>query len=218
MTALQATELIPVDGVEFSVVRSTAYALFADLMTSPESDAARALPPADLSDALTALSKALPFNVSLSNLTAAASDLNDSDAHVLQAAYATLFEAGQGAGSVREEVARNLAAGAKEEVVRFYQHFGYGLNSENQWQADHLAFELEFLHFLCVLEANGADASVAFGQRDFLARHPADWWPIVMRSLMQTDLHPWHRALFTTLNDFLRADLQWQNARLEGVA
>ncbi|MCK9285262.1 MAG: molecular chaperone TorD family protein [Rhodocyclaceae bacterium] len=62
-----------------------------------------------------------------------------------------------------------------EELVRFYEHFGLR-RQENAELPDHLAVELEFMHFLCELEqaaaARGeAVSAVNAAQRDFLDRH-----------------------------------------------
>lgn len=62
-----------------------------------------------------------------------------------------------------------------EELVRFYEHFGLR-RQEQAGLPDHLAVELEFMHFLSELEqaavARGEDvAAVHAAQRDFLDRH-----------------------------------------------
>lgn len=68
------------------------------------------------------------------------------------------------------------------EVKSFYQHFGLAIPDDLREPEDHLAAELEFMHFLAIKQAlaerDGEDATpYRHAQRDFLQRHLADWLP-----------------------------------------
>lgn len=67
---------------------------------------------------------------------------------------------------------------ALDDVLRFYHYFGLRLDEDRRDRPDHLATELEFMHYLCFREAaatgSGADAdSFRRAQRDFLRMHLA---------------------------------------------
>lgn len=75
-----------------------------------------------------------------------------------------------------------------EEAVRFYEHFGLTLSEAPRELPDHLATELEFLHFLAFREAEvladgGEVGPWRRAQRDFIARHPGRWVPEFRRRL-----------------------------------
>ena len=64
-----------------------------------------------------------------------------------------------------------------EELTRFYEFFGLG-RSHSAELPDHLSVELEFMHFLTYLEAQGsadekARESLSKAQGDFFTRHLA---------------------------------------------
>lgn len=223
---------------ETAGVRSTAYALFSQLVASPHDggDVSLALPPEDLGAVLTDLTGALPYEIEFSKLAETASRLSVGDEGRLARSYSALFEVGSagspgspgsdaatGLGgppaSLREGLAGGRPAKAREEVVRYYSFFGYRLNEERQWQPDHLAIELEFLHYLAFREAHRQDRedalSYQLAELDFLARHPLDWYPAVGRSVARLAEEPYHLALFESLGDFLQRDHAWQDQSLE---
>lgn len=75
-----------------------------------------------------------------------------------------------------------------EEAVRFYEHFGLTLSETPRELPDHLATQLEFLHFLAFREAEtlaerGDAGPWCRAQRDFIARHPGRWVSELRRRL-----------------------------------
>ncbi len=100
-----------------------------------------------------------------------------------------------------------------EEAVRFYSHFGLTLAESPRDLPDHITTELEFLHFLAFREAElleeGGDAGpFRRAQRDFVARHPGRWLPLLCSRLSQHEPMAFFRELATRLTAFLAHDQQ----------
>lgn len=99
-----------------------------------------------------------------------------------------------------------------EEVLRFYQHFGLAPANTGGETPDHLTAELEFLHVLAWgetdLQSRGEDASAwQRGRRDFIARHPGRWVPMLREKLERQAPPRYYRALVRLLEQCLDADL-----------
>ncbi len=85
------------------------------------------------------------------------------------------------------------------ENLLFYTQFGLQLRSSVNETADHLRHQLEFLHYLCRLEATCVDRhdratdarQIAHGRQDYLERHIASWVPAAAESLVQTAPDTW---------------------------
>lgn len=92
----------------------------------------------------------------------------------IPAAPCPLYESAYGPPDRRREV--------MGELVRFYNHFGLSLGSKARELPDHLRVELEFLHYLTFLEAQGRQEarpveSLMLAQADFHERHLNRWTP-----------------------------------------
>ena len=106
------------------------------------------------------------------------------DGASLAQAYLELFELGGPAGPPAVVYEGELGGGrlkVMEDVLRFYDHFGVDPAPATQYRdrPDHVATELEFMHYLAFREAEavgrGADpAPYRTAQRDFLAYHLCD--------------------------------------------
>ena len=99
-----------------------------------------------------------------------------------------------------------------EEAVRFYGHFGLTLSEEQKELPDHLTTELNFLHFLALgeheLQAQGAPTTAyRLARRDFIARHPGRWVPIMKQKLQTMKPLPLFLALIELLEHLLSRDL-----------
>lgn len=132
--------------------------------------------------------------------------------------YTRLFDAGaQGTGcSLNGGLQYGPQMKVMEEAVRFYTHFGLTLTEEQKELPDHLTTELNFLHFLAygehLLEARGESAtSYRLARRDFIARHPGRWLPVMEDKLRTMEPMP----LFLALTGLLQRLLAWDLARLE---
>jgi putative dimethyl sulfoxide reductase chaperone len=195
--------------------RSAAYALFSDLTASPFSESGLTGPPDDLAEALAAVAAGLPYAADFSALAGSAWSVGD-----FAREYGALFEVGEDGPPVpiREELARPEGWSAKQELVRFYDFFGYPLHPGQQWAPDHLSVELEFMHLLAFREAEARDedeaTTFACAQRDFLERHLSSWVPGRVTSVLAAARCAALRALFADLGAWLERDRAWRRATL----
>jgi DMSO reductase family type II enzyme chaperone len=132
-----------------------------------------------------------------------------------QAEYNRLFEIGAAAGPPCP-----LFSGfydrdrmrVMEELIRFYNYFGLGLNKGQL--PDHITVELEFMHFLTYKEAeagqNGGDPeSFRRAERDFLDRHLGKWVPVLRQKLVECQPLPFFGRLVAWTEDFLGRERQY---------
>lgn len=100
------------------------------------------------------------------------------------------------------------------ELVRFYNHFGLTTEAAPARELpDHLATQLEFLHYLSRLEsdclAHDTDADdCRRARRDFLERHLAPWLPQLAQRLAQHQALPFYRTLGELLAHFIRLETE----------
>lgn len=151
-------------------------------------------------------------------------------------AHGALFEVGDRGPplALREELAPGANAAAKEEVARFYEHFGYELGEGYAWRPDHLSPMLEFMHFLAWHEAQPPStdtddssgggigdievdlaAGLRAAQRDFAARHLVRWLPALAAAVAaRGDGSPLIAGTLALAAGFIAADLDWLEARI----
>jgi hypothetical protein len=217
-----------------ALARARVYGALAPLFASPEDAGATGWDEAAarLSD-LEEASALLPFELpgdgaGGASLAALAAAVGAVPAAALAAevgrAHGALFEVGDRGPplALREELVPGANAAAKEEVARFYEHFGYELGEAYAWRPDHLSVLLEFMHFLAWHEAqplSADDAGLAAGlraaQRDFAQRHLA-WWlpPLAAAVAAREDGSPPVASALAFAADFIAADLEWLEARI----
>jgi TorA maturation chaperone TorD len=225
-----------------ALARARIYGALAPLIASPEEAVATAWedPAAAVAELVAALQDA-PFDlpettaVTLAGLAAAARAAPAAElAADVARAHGALFEVGDRGPPLaqREELAPGANAAAKEEVARFYEHFGYELGDGYAWRPDHLSPMLEFMHFLAWHEAQppSVDDGVAEGtdgladdlaaglraaQRDFAARHLVRWLPTVAAAVAaREDGSPLIAGTLALAADFIAADLDRLEARI----
>lgn len=100
----------------------------------------------------------------------------------LQPTYTALFDNCRGRSAVslyEKDYGNGDAKAVWEEAIRFYEHFGldFDVGQSHDWP-DHIGTELEFMHYLCYLEATApADQRMTYvrGQGDFLSRRLSRW-------------------------------------------
>jgi DMSO reductase family type II enzyme chaperone len=102
-----------------------------------------------------------------------------------------------------------------EEAVRFYNHFGLKLSEEQRELPDHIATQLEFMHYLTYREVEALQADVDPGsyrraQRDFLSRQLGSWVPKLFERLEQQHAGAYARSLVGLLDEFLA----WEQSHL----
>ena len=106
------------------------------------------------------------------------------------------------------------------ENILFYKQFGLSLKMSANETADHLRHQLEFMHYLCRVEAErlgaGArgDAGCAAARRDFLARHLADWTTAAAARLAERHGECWTSPWMVLLAAYCRSQVDHENARL----
>ena len=119
---------------------------------------------------------------------------------------------------IREDLHRNQPAGLREDIVRFYDFFGYGLSEKFAWAPDHLSVELEFMHFLTYRESQEsvADAlSFQLAQHDFSERHLRSWVSDLAQRVTDERPDALYGRLLAAMADFFEQDFAWQQSTIE---
>ena len=134
--------------------RATIYSLFSQLLSSPHE-----LKPLSLTSDISF--EGLPFDFNVSEMI---DNYIKYDHDELRLRYSGLFEVGDDGPPVpiREDLFLAQPAKLREDLVRFYDYFGYQLDDEFQWQMDHLSIELEFMHFLIIGELRSDNDKLSF--------------------------------------------------------
>lgn len=193
-------------------LRALAYAACSELLASPHDLDPRGLL-ATRRGRCAALSWAAVLEPAIDRLASAELDS-------LQRSFSGLFEVGDQGPPVpiRESLRPARPPGAREEVVRFYEFFGYAPGERFAWQPDHLSIELEFLHVLCAQEANAGDDAAALpfqrAQADFATRHPAAWLQAFADDAARVAPASPHTSAAAAVASFVAADVAWQAATL----
>jgi DMSO reductase family type II enzyme chaperone len=203
--------------LQLLAARCVAYAVMSDMLASPhdvESVVYNTTDDIDLS--------ALPYSVD--GLKELIADYRKMPMLDLKRAYSSMFEVGSDGPPVpiREDLQLGQKTGVREELVRFYDFFGYSLSEKFAWAPDHLSLELEFMQFLAVSEAEYLDqlahgeeaegdlSSFQLGQFDFLERHLINWVPLLLHEVQKQNSDSFYCRIVMVLRDFLAADFEWQ--------
>ena len=193
------------------------YGLLAECFAYPDEDLVEGIRSGALRRQIEQIGAAVDSRL-LDGLDLAPLDGPDAMLEPLAVEYTRLFDAGvQGAGcSLNGGVHQGPQMKAMEEVVRYYNHFGLAMTDDNRELPDHLTAELNFLHFLAFgehqLEAAGRSvADYQRAQRDFIARHPGRWLPVMWPKLEGMKPMP----IFALLAQVLMRLLVGEQARLE---
>lgn len=187
-------------------LRCLAYAAYSELLASPHD-----VDPRPRCDERLGVGAALGYASALDDLLA---EFRDADLAALRAAYSGLFEVGNEGppAPIREDLQTGQRGGTREEIVRFYEHFGYVLDERFAWQPDHLSVELEFVHYLCYLESRADENSLScqLAQFDFTERHPGRWVPAFAEQVERLAPGSLYSRVLASLDEFLGNDLAWQ--------
>ena len=194
-----------------AVSRATAYAIFSLLISSPhEVNPREKINGIQLSQ--------LPFDFDLEKILGDFS-INDEDS--LKKQFSALFEIGDHGPPIpiREDLFLNQPAKLKEDLVRFYEHFGYELDEEFQWQMDHLSIQLEFMHFLAMGEFEEPQDKLSYqlGQLDFIQKHLLNWVPQLAEKLSVLSKGEIYSKISIELKTFLEHDLKWQEKTIKTI-
>lgn len=187
-------------------LRCLAYAAYSELLASPHD-----IDPRPRCDERLGVGAAVGWAPHLDDLLA---EFRDTELAALRTAYSGLFEVGnQGPPApIREDLQTGQRGGTREEIVRFYEHFGYVLDERFAWQPDHLSVELEFIHYLCYLESRQDEQmlSCQLAQFDFTERHPGRWVPAFTEQVERLAAGSIYSRVLASLDEFLGSDLAWQ--------
>ncbi len=190
---------------DLAAARCTAYAVCSELIASPHDlDPRPSLREKQGIGGL--LAKAEQLDACIAVLSAM-------DLDTLRREYSGLFEVGNDGPpvAIREDLSTGQRAGTREDLIRFYDYFGYVLAEGYAWAPDHLSVELEFMHFLCFREASAKEDRRSFqlAQADFASRHFAwlDNWAADVLKLAPESVYA---TLAAALAEFVAADLNWQ--------
>jgi DMSO reductase family type II enzyme chaperone len=143
-------------------------------------------------------------------------EVGNASLEALRGEYSALFEVGDDGPPVpiRAQLSDDVRTGAREEVVRYYEHFGYALGEKFAWQPDHLSVELEFMHFLCFRECQAATPADALpfqlAQSDFCERHLAPWLPALASRAQQVAPDSLYSRVVRAVADYVADDGAWQ--------
>lgn len=194
-------------------LRCACYATWSELTASPHDLDTRD----SLRDKLGA-SGQLDYGVDLDAIITEYLDREPAD---LRREYSGLFEVGSDGPPVpiREDLQTGQRSGTREDLVRFYDYFGYALAETFAWQPDHLSVELEFMHYLCYREAAAETDAVSFqlAQADFSERHLLNWLDSLREATRQSAADSLYMRVLDGLRAFLSADLAWQRSTISAA-
>lgn len=199
-----------------STVRCVGYAICSELLASPHDVTIPTIVQERAS-----IAQQLPYAMSLEQIRQSILNIGIEQ---LRDQYSSLFEVGDEGPPVpiREDLQSGRRAGIKEEVVRFYDYFGYVLDERFAWQPDHLSVELEFMHYLCYREAEAADGDrlpFQLAQADFTKRHLVTWLPQLSTNVANRAPESVYAGIVDGIRCFVLEDDQWQTGTIiEAVA
>jgi DMSO reductase family type II enzyme chaperone len=202
---------------DYATARCIMYAVVSDMAASPF-DAEPAIAASELQVA----ELNLPYIPE--EFQALLDEWKAADRDQLKREYSSMFEVGSDGPPVpiREDLHLNQPAGVREDIVRFYEFFGYGLEENFAWAPDHLSVELEFMHFLAFREVEhvGTAEATSFqlAQYDFARRHLANWVPELVSRIHAKSPECFYLRVMTLISSFLEADLIWQHTTIEGTS
>ena len=223
MLVLPQPQPQPLASSPASTARTTIYAVLSRLLASPAPGLDRPAGFAELAEMLTDAAVHLPCHFDSAALARSCGALALPETlDEFRSSYCSIFEIGERGPAlpIREELASGVTPAAKEEVVRFYEHFGYELGPSYQWQPDHATVLFEFMHYLCWHEcvANSREVleSLRAAQRDFAKRHILNWLPSVANALTGRAGDALLTTIISSTVDFANADYAWLAARAQG--
>lgn len=212
--------------VRHASLRSLIYGVFAAAVEYPDTEMLETIRSGMIAGRLSELLTEIDSELVTDADWGALADTGE-DGDSLQVEYTRLFDVGHTGtppcsltgGSYNDARLKTL-----EELVRFYNHFGFSMVDSTQKipmeHPDHLAVELEFLHVMTFqeaskLEQNDDPAPYQRVQRDFVHRHPARWIPEFLESLEAEQPPAYLVELFRLLDKFLRYEDQYLHTRLD---
>ncbi len=201
------------DSENTATARYGCYAIFSDLIASPHD-----VEPVLARGEASYVTDGLPYSLNVGRLL---DELRSIDIAQLKSEYSGIFEVGNEGPPVpiREDLQLGQPAGLREDIVRFYDFFGYRLDEKFAWAPDHLSVELEFMHYLCYQEAAGAGDTLSFqlAQADFSGRHLTNWVPKLAADVKDLRPDSFYCRVVEGLSEFLASDMNWQTGTIKAA-
>lgn len=197
----------------YAAARSTLYSLLSTWLRFPWEEFHELAVAGELAPAARECLAALPYDVE--DLDRSLADLEKVDPNYdeFQSAYVGLFDVGAGGPPCPLYGGHWVGDRQKvmEEALRFYRFFGLTTAAHEKDLPDHLATELEFLHFLTfkeleALRGGGDTGSPRRAERDFLVRHPVRWMPLALKKLGTIEVPPFWHAVMRLTAGYCKAD------------
>ncbi|MBM4197356.1 MAG: hypothetical protein FJ197_09735 [Gammaproteobacteria bacterium] len=158
----------------------------------------------------------LPYALPLTPLLA---EFAGADVEQLKLEYSGLFEVGSDGPPVpiREDLLTGQKGGTREDIVRFFDFFGYRLGDRFAWAPDHLSVLLEFMHYLCYHETQGGQDRLSWqlAQADFCERHLVNWLPSLAAAVEKVAPGSSYSRVIAAVRDFAAADHAWQASTID---
>ena len=195
-----------------AILRSQGYELFSLLLSSPHD--------LDTKSKLNGIPSkiGLPYSLDLSDLM---NEFTNRDLGELKKQYSGLFEIGNDGppAPIREDLFLLQPAGLRENLIRFYDYFGYTLGEKHQWQMDHLSIELEFMYFLCFQEHSITEDRLSYqlAQLDFSTRHLSNWIPNFQNTVKRISPDDLYTKIVVELSKFIKNDIEWQSGTIDAL-
>jgi DMSO reductase family type II enzyme chaperone len=223
----------PSEEREVAIARSDIYLLLSRAFRFPDADLAARLEGSALMEINAALDRLpgdswQPLRRSLDDLRAAIADMTLSQ---IQAEHRCVFGHIESSSCPPYETrygARHLFQQTQQlaDIAGFYRAFGLDLSDQAHERPDHLAIELEFLHFLCFKEAyalqhHGPEQAdlCRDAQRAFLTDHLLQWAPSFAKRLQETAGSGWYATCGAMLATFLSIEAaRWGCGRADDLA
>jgi TorA maturation chaperone TorD len=118
---------------------------------------------------------------------------------------------------IQEELDQAIPVGARDEIERIYDYFGYRPFEYGGRSADHLSVELGFMKVLTMREMlSDAETRISYAltQRDFLERHMLRWFPPAAEAVEKAARDEFYPGMFRQLVTFLTRDAKWRRETL----
>jgi DMSO reductase family type II enzyme chaperone len=195
-----------------TTARSAVYQVLGAFFSAPDRDHFDRAGQGLWTKELTEAASLLPFPLEVGELTLA----SDVDPESYSAEYARLFGAGC---SEALQIGAEDRDDVEAKLRREYEYFGLAVSTDRR-SADDLCTECDFMQYLAFREAaTGSDrlrASYRKAQRDFLERHLLSWVPDMVAAATALGPNAVYSWGLDRLDTFLRSDLDYVTAQLDG--
>ena len=200
---------------------SRVYTLLARAFSFPADELHRLFRKEGMAEEMKEMMEGLPFKLEFKGISPISRSQDDIE--ILYTNYfdmpmcpCPLYESYHRRGDVAREDVR-------EELLRFYEHFGIGPSEKNRDYPDHLVAELEFMAYLSRKEAGavkeGKETSQwRIAQRDFLARHLSRWVKRLNKVIQSKVIdEPFYKGMSSFMVEFTGSHLKDLNQSIKKI-